>query len=153
MFVRVTKSREPKAHWLINYFLQNGSFFSKIQEHFSRKTFPLRLISARIFLLFIPILQTRMRKMVSWEATTSACSKIPIGMPAKILPLLQATTSWHRRKSMQKPKNKKHQGQKGHKLVSESNAIQIQISLAPNLLPFSLQQSFQPCFQSTRSAG
>lgn len=49
MFVRGTTSREPKAHWLINYFLQNGSFSSEIQEHFSRKTFPPRLISARIF--------------------------------------------------------------------------------------------------------
>ena len=47
-----------------------------------------------------------MRKTVTWVATTSACSKIPRGMSAKILQFMPLLL--HRRKSMQKPKNKKY---------------------------------------------
>lgn len=39
--VREIKSTESREYWLINNLLQNGSFFSKVQAHFSRtKPFP-----------------------------------------------------------------------------------------------------------------
>lgn len=55
----------------------------------------------------------RRRKTVTLVATTIACSKIPQRMSAMILHFLHVTTSWNRRKPMQKAKNKKHKAQKG----------------------------------------
>lgn len=91
-----------------------GHFFSKIQVHFSRKIFPPRLISARIFFSLHSNSNNQNEENGNLGGYYKCLLfKTPSGMSAKVLHFLHATTSQHRKKSIQKPKNKKHKGWKG----------------------------------------
>ena len=110
MFVREIKSR-AKGTLVYKNFLQNWSLSSKLQAHFSRTAFLPKLTSARILFLLIPILSTSfliqkvensnpgghyscMFQNAQWNILQHCAS-------------FMLSSSWHRRKPMQRSTNKK----------------------------------------------